>query len=126
MTDTDEEINFFTDPDIGIPTEVFGKAVGVDHDGGLLNWASPEKHVEDLFGASGEEFPASFFTVFIDQITLRTENDHRGVGLEGLQLKSQTIWMHDIIGVHTGNPFGTGHFYGSIGTDGATKIFGIL
>lgn len=125
MTNTDEEIDFFTDPNRGVPAEVFREAVGVDHDGGLLDRASPEKHVKDLFGASGEEFLAGFLAIFVDQITLRTENDHGGVGLEGFQLKSQTIWVHDVIGVHAGDPFGTGHFYGSVGADGTAEVFGI-
>jgi len=82
LTDTDEEVDFFAGFLTGIPGEVFRKFVSIDHDGGLLNRASPEKHVEDLTGASREGFLANGFTPMINELALRTEDNDRGVLLK--------------------------------------------
>ena len=49
-----------------------------------MDRTSPEKHVEDVFGTSGEEFLAGAVTGSVDEVTLGAENDDGGVGLKDL------------------------------------------
>lgn len=50
LADADEKVDLLAGFSFRIiPDEVFRQTRSIDHDGGLLNWAGPEKHVEDLF-----------------------------------------------------------------------------
>lgn len=83
FTDTNEEVYLFAGfGAVNVPAEVFWKFVGVDHDGRLLDRASPEEHIKDGFGASRKEFFTNAFSTFIDEMALRAENNNGGMLLE--------------------------------------------
>ena len=59
----EKEVYLFSGLGFGVvPGEVFRQFVGIDHDGGLLNRTSPEKHVVNIFGAGGKFFNTNGFT----------------------------------------------------------------
>lgn len=82
LADTDEEVNFFTGVLTRVPGEVFGEFVSINHNGGLLNGTGPEKHVGDLAGTGRESFLTDGFTLMVDELTLATNDDNRGMLLE--------------------------------------------
>ncbi len=65
--------------------------MSINHDGWLLDRTSPEKHVEYLLRTGREGLFTKSFTFFINEGTLRTENDNRRVLLKGFELRLKSF-----------------------------------
>ncbi len=108
-----------------VPSETGRNEGAIDHDGWMLDRGTEEGKLVDIVVLGGKGFETGEMALIVDGGALAANNDGIGMSTEIMELASEAVRVHDVIGIYAGQVLAAGKANGAVERGGNATVFGV-